>query len=241
MGKILDRKCTFLDCTQKHKAKGFCKAHYDQYRKTGIVTKESKRIRGICSVDGCESLHASLGYCQKHYQRLRNHGDISFSGIQEKHGMRNTSEYQTWARIKQRCLNSNSSDYERYGKQGTTVCIGWAKSFSCFLKDMARKPSREYSIDRIDPFGHYSCGHCEECVTNGWPMNCRWATVVQQARNKKNTVLVSYKGISRPLSEWAEILDLSYHLLYDRIFVLEWDIEAAFEKNHDIGTTHVKE
>jgi len=55
--------------------------------------------------------------------------------------------------------------------KGVRVCDDW-HIFENFLKDMGEAPEG-LSIDRIDPFGNYERS------------NCRWATVEQQARNKR--------------------------------------------------------
>lgn len=80
-------------------------------------------------------------------------------------------EYRSWFSMQDRCLNKNNSDYRRYGGRGIGICNRWVNQFPNFIDDMGAKPSREYSLDRIDNDGDYG------------PENCRWATNEQQSRN----------------------------------------------------------
>ena len=84
----------------------------------------------------------------------------------------NKLEYKSWDGMKSRCLNPNNDKYERYGGRGIKVCDRWANSFKDFLTDMGKRPSKKYSIDRIDNDGNYE------------PSNCRWATKAEQECNK---------------------------------------------------------
>lgn len=92
-----------------------------------------------------------------------------------------------------RCYNPNATRYSDYGGRGIRVCERW-HAFISFYMDMSDPPSAEHSIDRIENGGHYSCGKCEECVENEWPMNVRWATRTQQARNKRNNRLLTHNN-----------------------------------------------
>lgn len=91
-----------------------------------------------------------------------------------KHGESNkTVEYRTWKSMKSRCYNKNNKDYPNYGGRGIIVCERWLHSYENFLEDIGRKPSKEYSIDRIDVNGNYE------------PNNCRWATPYEQRINQR--------------------------------------------------------
>jgi hypothetical protein len=84
-----------------------------------------------------------------------------------------TAEYRTWCAMKRRCYNPNVNNYMNYGGRGIIVCDRWINSYENFLEDMGRKPSIEYSIDRIDNNGNYE------------PSNCRWVTPKEQRKNQR--------------------------------------------------------
>lgn len=129
-----------------------------------------------------------------------------------KHGMRHTREYSTWQSMLNRCRRPKTRSYERYGGRGITVCERW-RTFENFLADMGPKPPG-MSLDRIDNDGNYE------------PGNCRWATWSQQNRNKNNNTRLSYKGLTLPMSEWAERFGLSLNVLQLRL-LKGWSIEKA--------------
>lgn len=143
------------------------------------------------------------------------------------HGRYRTTEYRSWYGMKARCLCRGDASYNRYGGRGILVCEHWLK-FENFFEDMGLKPSPKHSIDRIDNNGNYSCGHCDECVANGWFANCRWATKEEQARNTRRKHLIFFRGETRTLMEWSEIIGLPYSVLRARIFQLKWPLEKAF-------------
>jgi hypothetical protein len=109
-----------------------------------------------------------------------------------KHGLSKSTEYRTWKRMRERCLNKNRPDYHLYGGRGITVCEAWRDSFEQFFRDMGYRPSPHHSIDRIDNSKGYS------------PDNCRWATKSEQASNKRNTVLITCHGITKTLTAWVK-------------------------------------
>ena len=120
-----------------------------------------------------------------------------------KHGMTKSVEFTTWHEMKRRCLGKDKKRIKNYGDRGITVCDRWLK-FENFYKDMGKRPTKKHSIDRIDNSKGYSKD------------NCRWATSKQQGRNKRNNIMVTYKGETKCLSEWAEVTGLKQALLYQR-------------------------
>lgn len=84
------------------------------------------------------------------------------------------AEYNTWQGIIQRCTNTANNSWPQYGGRGIRVSERWRRSFRAFMADMGPKPSPKHSLDRINCDGPYA------------PMNCRWATPQEQARNKSS-------------------------------------------------------
>jgi hypothetical protein len=109
------------------------------------------------------------------------------------HGMSDTIEYNAWCSMRQRCENPNTLEYHNYGGRGITVCERWRNSFASFVEDMGPRPSKEYSIDRINVNGNYE------------PSNCRWATKEEQANNKRNRTFVIHNGHLMTLAQKARI------------------------------------
>jgi hypothetical protein len=121
----------------------------------------------------------------------------------------------TWYSMKERCYNKKNNTYKNYGGRGIKICDRWLESYDNFLKDMGEKPINK-SIERIDNNGNYE------------PSNCRWATVKEQANNRRNTLLYTYKNKSKSLSYWSDISGNSKNLMYYRL-THGWTIEDVIE------------
>lgn len=87
-------------------------------------------------------------------------------------------EYNSWSAMKDRCTRHKNRIFYKYGGLGIKVCKRWTASFVHFLVDMGEKPhpKKDYSLDRINPYGNYE------------PGNCRWATRSEQAQNQRKRV-----------------------------------------------------
>lgn len=135
------------------------------------------------------------------------------------HGLANSPIYNTWIKIKARCLNTNDHAYPDYGGRGITICPEWCNDFRAFYDHVSTLPhfgEKGYSIDRIDNEKGYEAS------------NVHWATLTEQARNKRNNRHYFYQGKSQTLPEWAEELGIPFRILAGRIRKHKWSIERAF-------------
>lgn len=121
-----------------------------------------------------------------------------------------TPTYLQWTRMRSRCFD-RTNPY--YGGRGITVCDRW-KSFENFLADMGERPLG-HSIDRINNDGNYE------------PGNCRWATQKEQCRNQRDNHVLEFQGRRACLAEWAEVCQIPYHTLKQRINNYGWTVDRA--------------
>lgn len=112
------------------------------------------------------------------------------------HGLGKSREHRIWANMIRRCNDKSGRAYKHYGERGIYVCDRWLDSFVNFWNDMGPAPGAEYSLDRVDNDGPYS------------PENCRWATRLEQARNKRSTVFISFMGESKSTTEWEDFFGI---------------------------------
>jgi hypothetical protein len=134
---------------------------------------------------------------------------------QKTHGMTKTRIYKTWQDMKARCNRKTNKDYMRYGGRGITICNEWI-NFEPFMKWAYENGySDNLELDRIDYNGNYE------------PSNCRFATRREQTNNTSRNHYITCRGITKTMSEWADVAEVSYSTFRSRINESHWEPEEA--------------
>lgn len=148
------------------------------------------------------------------------------SKTHSKHKLRKDRLYNIWAKMKQRCYNTNNKSYKNYGGRGIKICKEWLEEENGFInfykwainngykEHLEKFGSKNTTIDRIDVNGNYE------------PNNCRWATQREQSLNRRSNVFISYNGETKTISEWVEKTNLTYSSIKHRL-KRGWSIERT--------------
>ena len=130
-----------------------------------------------------------------------------------KHGMIKSKEYNSWSSMWNRVSNPKNLAYRDYGGRGITVCGEW-KDFEIFYRDMGPRP-KGLTLERIDNNGPYA------------PWNCKWATKLEQANNRRSNILLTFNNKAQTITQWAKELKLEYDTLWARLYMYNWTMEKA--------------
>ena len=163
---------------------------------------------------------ASCGCVARQATSIRNqtHGHTAGAGA--------TRVYRIWSCMLTRCYNPDRASWQDYGGRGIKVCDRWRESFENFYADMGEPPTPRHTLDRYpDNGGDYS------------PDNCRWATMSQQARNRRSTRMIEYQGRTMAISDWADEYGIKLACLTGRLNN-GWDIEKALTT--PVGSTRAR-
>lgn len=129
-------------------------------------------------------------------------GSKGINNSNYKHGQNRTRLYHIYLDMKQRCYNVKSQHYDNYGGRGIKICNEWFNDFKLFYNwSKEHGYTDELSIDRINVNGDYE------------PSNCRWITISEQQANRRSARLITYKGETLSLKEWA----IKTHMNYDKL------------------------
>jgi hypothetical protein len=129
------------------------------------------------------------------------------------HGRKATPEYNAWSAMHSRCTDKNNEGYHRYGGRGIKVCKRW-KSFANFISDMGKRPDG-FTLERINTNKGYS------------RKNCKWATPLEQANNRRSNKLVLFRGQKKTVAQWCRELSINWITVKKRI-AAGWKIDKAF-------------
>lgn len=123
--------------------------------------------------------------------------------------------YNVWKAMVNRCHCAGNTAYDKYGGRGIKVCDRW-RDFLKFYEDMGDVPEG-MTIDRIDVNGDYE------------PSNCRWASMRQQARNKRNTTFLTCFGETKSIQDWADQFGIKAKTVKKRL-KSGWSAEDAINR-----------
>ena len=123
--------------------------------------------------------------------------------------------YVCWINIKCRCYNTNRRCYKDYGGRGIKVHPSWINDFQEFYNWSIKNNWKQgLTIDRIDVDGDYE------------PNNCQWVTNLEQSRNKRNSLKVTFKNKTQCASEWEKELNYPRGLVSGRLRI-GWTVEKT--------------
>lgn len=127
-----------------------------------------------------------------------------------KHNCAYLPIYKKYHNMIRRCYDKKNVAYKDYGGRGITVCDEWLDKDNGFIRfydwsishgyDDKKLPSgiTALSLDRIDVNGNYE------------PSNCRWATIIQQANNKRTNIRFEYNDKNYTMAEFCRAFNLNY-------------------------------
>lgn len=171
----------------------------------------------ICRWDGFQQGKTKSCGCLNREQQRKNGLKTIHIAIQSKvtHNLTNHPLYNTFKRMKRRCLNPKDKNYASYGGRGIAICKEWLNDVSLFVEWSTKNGwKRGLSIDRIDNDGNYT------------PENCRWVDQKTQCNNTRRTKFLVFKGRRQSITQWAEEFNLDPSNVGRRL-KNGWTIEEA--------------
>lgn len=140
-----------------------------------------------------------------------------------KHGLYYHPAYRVWSKVKTRCYDSKAKEYPNYGGRGVVMCDEWKNNPKSFVEwCLANGWRRGLDIDKdilaerigVEPL-LYS------------PERCLFVTRKENLNNKRDNVRITFNGITKNITQWAEEIGMNRSSLRYRIQRSKWPIEKA--------------
>lgn len=97
-----------------------------------------------------------------------------------------------WESMHERCEYEKHPHFHNYGGRGISVCDEWTEYLPFAKWAFSHGYDESLTLDRINNDDGY------------YPDNCRWASMKEQANNKRNNHLVEVNGEIMTINECAE-------------------------------------
>ena len=148
-----------------------------------VAPNGKHHVRWLCQCDcGNQTVVDTGDLADGHTQSCGCYRVESATDLNTTHGGSHDRLYKVYANMKNRCYNEKSDDYPYYGGRGIRICDEWRNDYAAFKEwayangydETAEKG--ECTIDRINVDGNYE------------PSNCRWVSMAEQSRNRRNVI-----------------------------------------------------
>jgi hypothetical protein len=116
--------------------------------------------------------------------------------------------------MKDRCLNKKACNYLNYGGRGIMLCQEWTEFEKFYEWAIISGYRSGLTIERKDVNGNYN------------PVNCRWATRLEQSNNRRSNCLICFNGETKSVTEWSKLMGINYGTLKSRLLT-GWDTSRA--------------
>ena len=153
----------------------------------------------------------------------------SVTGGNENHPL-----YARWLSMRQRCLNTSTTNYNRYGGRGITIAEDLLdfKDYTEYISSLPNYSEQlltTHQVDRINNNGNYEKGNLRLTTRN--------VQIANQGTNSRGCNM--YKGVNwnKHFQRWVARIDLNHKCLFSKSCLTELDALQArndFIKQHKL-------
>lgn len=173
-----------------------------------------------CEYCGREFYTTRNKYCSRNCNYLARRKVLPKEEVNTIGNSKNPKLYKKWWHMINRCNNSKDISFKNYGMRGIKVCEEWL-DFRNFEKwSLQNNFNDNLELDRIDSNGNYE------------PSNCRFITRLENSRNRRITLKYQYKGKRTTLKEIADLEEIKYKTLWQKIHRDKLTLEQALRNTY---------